>query len=75
MRIIQKKLHPKYYDSVLRRMKNFELRKDEDDIQVGDTIIFKEYDEEYTGREFGRIVRYVLRNYEGLRSGYCIIGF
>ena len=56
-------------------MKNFELRKDEDDIQVGDTIIFKEYDEEYTGREFGRIVRYVLRNYEGLRSGYCIIGF
>lgn len=58
--------------------KNFEIRKDEDDIQPGDNLILCEYTQDhYTGREISRNVKYVLRNVPqfGLQDGYCIIGF
>ena len=59
------------------RKKNFEIRKDEDDIQVDDTLILCEWDgTHYTGRELSRKVKYVLRNVPqyGLQDGFCIIG-
>ena len=66
----------KYYNEVAARRKTFELRKDEDDIQVGDTLILKDWDgEKYTGHHVARLVTYVLRNCPeyGLADGYCII--
>ncbi len=54
--------------------KTFELRKDEDEIQEGDFIILHEWvNDEYTGRSVVVRVGFVLRGYEGLKDGYCVI--
>ena len=37
-RRIQKKILPEYFKAVCDRTKTFELRKDEDNIQVGDIL-------------------------------------
>ena len=75
---VSKKILPCYYDAVVSGSKTFELRKDEDDIQVGDIIVLQEWDgSKYTGRIVNMLVKYVLRNVPeyGLLRGYCIIGF
>lgn len=77
MRKIEKKILPEYYAAVCRGEKTFELRKDEDNVQVGDILDLREWDgEKYTGHKITRIVTYVLRNCPqyGLMEGYCIIG-
>lgn len=73
---IEKKILPEYFKEVKACRKTFELRKDEDDVQVGDTLILREWDgENYTGRRAVRDVSYVLRDVPeyGLQNGYCII--
>lgn len=75
-KIVRKKILPQYFNDVAIGMKHFELRKDEDNIQVGDTLVLCEWDGDYTGMEITRYVTYVLRNVPeyGLMEGYCIIG-
>lgn len=77
MSIIRKKILPEYFEAVQENRKKFELRKDEDNIQVGDELILEEWNGEYTGRYTNRKVTYVLRNVPeyGLNDGYCIIGW
>lgn len=78
MKAVRKKILPEYYKAVHAREKNFELRKDEDDIQVGDVLILEEWNGKcYTGKGVQRHVKYVLRNVPeyGLQEGYCIIGW
>lgn len=79
MKLVEKKILPEYFKAVKEHQKHFELRKDEDDVQVGDTLKLLEYTEEhgYTGDYVTRVVLYVLRNVPeyGLQPGYCIIGF
>lgn len=77
---ICKKILPEYFAKVQAGWKNFELRKDEDNVCVGDVIILEEFDPDNgsrTGRRIKRKVTYVLRNVPeyGLMPGYCIIGF
>lgn len=75
---VKKKILPVYYDAVIRQDKNFELRKDEDNIKAGDKLLLCEWDgEKYTGRVSLKGVKYVLRNVPeyGLKEGYCIIGW
>lgn len=74
---IYKKILPQYFKEVCSGNKDFELRKDDDNVQVGDRLILNEYDGiNYTGQYIEREVKYVLRNCEkyGLMNGYCIIG-
>lgn len=77
MKIVEKKILPQYFEPVKNRQKNFELRKDEDNIQAGDLLVLREFDGDYTGESVTREVKYVLRNVEeyGLANGYCIIGW
>ena len=85
VRIIHKKILPVYFEDVARGIKNFELRKDEDDVQPEDILVLEEYivgkyppfSCKYTGRKITKTVRYVLRDATeyGLMKGYCIIGF
>lgn len=79
MKTIRKKISPIYFDAVESRQKNFEIRKDDDDVQVGDKLVLGEWKETYgyTGRFVTRKVKYVLRNVPeyGLKEGYCIIGW
>lgn len=73
---IEKKLLPEYYAQVVKRRKTFEIRKDEDDVQVGDILTLREWDgKQYTGHKITREVTYVLRNVPeyGLMDGYCIM--
>lgn len=72
------KILPQYYDSIISNIKHFELRKDDRDYQVGDFIILQEWENgEYTGRETGFKIEYILRNCTeyGLMEGYCILGW
>ncbi len=78
MKTVEKKILPKYFQVVRNERKNFELRKDEDNIQPGDILILREWsDGQYTGRMEARKVMYVLRDVPeyGLMQGYCIIGW
>lgn len=77
MKTVRKKILPEYFNAVQEYRKNFELRKDEDNIQVGDELILEEWNGEYTGNYTWRKVTYVLRNVPeyGLKDGYCIIGW
>lgn len=60
---IEKKILPEYYRAVYSGEKTFEIRKDEDDIQVDDVVFLLEYDgKEYTGYAIKANVTYVLRN-------------
>ena len=62
MKTVEKKILPKYFQTVRNERKNFELRKDEDNIQPGDILILREWnDGQYTGRMEARKVMYVLR--------------
>ena len=75
---IEKKILPEYFEAVASGQKTFELRKDEDDIQVGDFLVLCEWTgDHYTGRVINADVTYVLRDVPeyGLMDGYCIIGF
>jgi len=78
MKTVRKKILPVYFKTVVNRAKNFELRKDDDDIQAGDRLILCEWDGgHYTMRKTERRVKYVLRHVPeyGLKDGYCIIGW
>ena len=74
------KISPKYFNDVVYYNKRFELRKDDRNYQVGDTLLLEEYEDgEYTGRCFSPIrpIQYILRDCEeyGLQKGYCILGW
>lgn len=75
---IEKKILPKYFIEVIKDNKHFEIRKDEDNAQVGDILVLKEWDDgKYTGNETVITITYVLRNVPeyGLQDGYCILGW
>ena len=71
------KIKPKYYEAVLSGEKNFELRKNDRNYQVGDLIRLKEYNEDFTGRDLVLKIKYILKDCPeyGLMDGFCIIGF
>ena len=61
------KVTPKYFYDVCYRNKRFELRKDDRDYKVGDTLLLEEWDgENYTGRCLSpdRPIQYILRDCE-----------
>lgn len=75
-RQVEKKVLPEYYKGIRTHKKMFELRKDEDNIKPGDTLVLREWDgEKYTGSKTRREVTAVLRDCPeyGLMDGYCIL--
>lgn len=62
--IVEKKIWSEYFDKVASGDKNFELRLADWDINIGDTLVLKEWDhskKEYTGRELKRTVTYLIK--------------
>lgn len=54
------KILPRWFEDVCSQKKTFEIRKNDRDYQVGDTLILKEYYKgKYTGREVKRNVSYI----------------
>lgn len=72
------KIQPEYYKAVIAGMKTFELRKNDRNYEVGDTVCLEEHDgDEFTGRYVTVTITYVLKNVPeyGLQDGYCIFGW
>lgn len=71
------KILPQYFQAVWEGNKTFELRKNDRDYRVGDTLVLREYsDGEYTGSFLKVIITYILKDCPeyGLNSEYCILG-
>ncbi len=72
------KILPQYFQSVSSGEKTFEIRFNDRQFSVGDTLILKEYfNNDYTGRTIDLRVTYLLSSKdfpEGLKDGYVILG-
>lgn len=70
------KCWPEYFKEVWDKNKNFEIRKDDRDIQENDEIILREWNKD-TERFTGRIVRcyagYIIRDPKFVKKGFCTI--
>ena len=65
------KLATKFFEEALKGRKPFEIRYDDRGYKVGDDIILKEYDDDYTGREISGRITYILTDiFVGLKPGY-----
>lgn len=54
------KILPSYFEAVALREKTFEIRRNDRDYHVGDTLLLKEWENgDYTGREISRYVNYI----------------
>jgi predicted phosphohydrolase len=59
VRVIEKKTWPDFFVKLLRGLKNIDVRINDFIVNVGDVIVFREYDpvkKEYTGRKVSRVV-------------------
>jgi len=68
---------PEYFKAIAHDLKTFDLRKDDRNYQPGDIVVFEEFRPgtgEYTGATATRRVVYILRDFDGLQPGYCILG-
>lgn len=72
------KILPEYYEEVKAGNKNFELRKNDRDYMVHDTIRLRAWDGRYLDKApLDRTIKYMLTNCPeyGLMDGYVILGF
>jgi hypothetical protein len=74
MAVHELKILPKYFV----REKNFELRKNDRNFQVGDIVVLREWSQDvgYSGDYTIHVIRYILTDAKeyGLEDGYCILG-
>jgi len=71
------KTWPAYFKEVLIGRKTFEVRRDDREFQVGDTLRLVEWSQQtgHTGRALDRRVTYVLPGGEfGIEEGYVVMG-
>jgi hypothetical protein len=66
-----------YFNAVAADEKTFEVRKDDRNYQVGDTLILKEWDnlrKSHTGSQTCVEVTYILKDPQFVKDGYVIMG-
>ena len=81
--IIMKKHHNlktinPYFNDVWSGWKEFEVRINDRNFEVGDTCTLHEYDSEidlHTGNSIEIEIKYVLRNYPNIKKGFVVFGF
>lgn len=69
---------PEYFRAAKEGRKRFEIRRDDRDYQIGDTLQLAEFDGTgFTGNFMEVKLEYVLRDCPqyGLMPGYCIFGW
>ena len=73
------KTWPACFAAVKSGNKPFDVRLNEENFQVGDILMLREFDpdtEQYTGRTITRWVSYVLEGGNfGVESDWCVLGF
>lgn len=68
---------PRYYEDVRSGKKNFEVRFNDRNFQIGDELTLREWDPEkqqYTGRWHVDEVIYILDDPQFVKEGYVILG-
>lgn len=71
------KCWPEFFGPVLAGLKPFEIRKNDRDFRVGDTLVLREWcptRQDYTGRTCFRTVTYLTDYPAGLQPGYVVLG-
>lgn len=66
-----------YFRDVYNGIKKFEVRYNDRDFQVGDTLVLKEYDAmtcKYSGNSIYRRVTYLLDDPELVKPGFVVLG-
>ncbi|MED0649883.1 DUF3850 domain-containing protein [Aeribacillus pallidus] len=74
LRCHELKVLPQYFDPLVKRIKTFEIRKNDRDFRVGDILVLKEFDPEtnmYTGRIVERKVTYITNFAQ--QEGYVVM--
>lgn len=71
------KIYPKYFEAILDGKKTFEIRKNNRNFHVGDSIVLREFDNiKYSGREIHATIKYMLDDtFIGLKEGYVAFSF
>lgn len=75
-KIHELKIIPPYFSAVVAGIKRFELRKNDRDFKVGDTLRLCEYEPaegRYTGNTVEVLVTYILQGGSNLASGMCVM--
>lgn len=68
------KIAPHFLKEIEIGNKNFEIRFNDRNFQVGDTLILKGFENEtYTKQELTRTIDFILEDYPGLEKGYVIL--
>ena len=80
------KIIPTFFDAVKNGIKTFEIRKNDHNYKVGDTLRLREYNtclktdvdaERFTGRDVMAAVTYIIAHEmfpDGIPEGYCVMG-
>ena len=70
------KLHTRYMEAVNKGQKNFEVRYNDRDYQVGDLLVMYEVDNQGCIRNGLAVkeITYVLESFEALKSGWVVLG-
>lgn len=67
------KIDPQYFESVILGEKQFEIRKNDRNFQVGDQLILKEWNKEgFTGRSYQSEITYITDYMQ--KNGYVVLG-
>ena len=74
MNIQELKIRPNYLYDILSGKKSFEVRKNDRDFKVGDTLLLKEWDNDFTGLEVSYLVTYILDNPEYIKEDFIVMG-
>lgn len=64
-----------YFQECFNGTKKFEVRLNDRDFKIGDTVYLQEYDAEtntYSGNELRCSILYILENYPALQKGYIV---
>lgn len=70
------KLQTRFFEAVLNGTKSFELRENDRNFQVGDTLLLREYlpeDKSYTGRAIEKSITFMLVGEYGLRHNMACL--
>lgn len=71
------KIWPQYLEDVKSGNKQFEVRKNDRNYEVGDTLILEEFNPTkgtYTGRWIPELITYKLDNKKFVKEGFVILG-
>lgn len=62
------------HDNITHLSSEIQIRLDDRDYDVGDPIVFREHkDGNFTGSQQAATITHVIRDFEGLKSGYVVL--